>query len=142
MDLNTPIINISVPPPSRDSGNPCIPSPCGPNSQCRVIGDQAACSCMPNYVGRSPNCRPECTINAECSSNLACVNERCVDPCPGSCGSNALCSVVKHNPVCTCTQGYEGDPLVQCNPALPPCEISFTFCDQISEIFSDRFGLF
>lgn len=104
---------ILVPPPNT---NPCDPSPCGPNSQCRVIGTQAACSCVPNYVGRPPSCRPECTQNSECASNRACKNERCVDPCPGACGHNAQCIVVKHNAMCTCVPGFEGNPSTQCTP--------------------------
>lgn len=94
--------------------NPCINNPCGPHSVCRVIGNQGACSCLPNYIGRPPNCRPECVIDSECPSNKACINERCIDPCVGKCGVNALCSVVKHNPVCNCISGYEGDPYTQC----------------------------
>lgn len=96
--------------------NPCVPSPCGPNSQCRVVGETPVCSCLPNFVGRAPNCRPECTINSECPANLACINERCKDPCPGSCGFNAFCNVVNHSPVCTCEAGYNGDPFSGCNP--------------------------
>lgn len=107
--------NLSEP---NDPENPCVPSPCGPNSQCRVIGTQAACSCVPNYIGQPPNCRPECTINAECPSNLACIKEKCQDPCLGSCGVNALCSVVNHNAICTCISGYEGDPTMQCSTIL------------------------
>lgn len=95
--------------------NPCVPSPCGPNSQCRVVGTTPACSCLPNYLGRSPNCRPECVINAECPGNLACQNERCADPCPGSCGIHATCMVVKHTPVCSCIPGYTGDPFAGCS---------------------------
>lgn len=97
-----------------DPVNPCVPSPCGPNSQCRAIGETPVCSCLSNYIGRAPNCRPECTISAECSSNLACINERCKDPCPGSCGFNAQCHVVKHSPVCSCLNGYTGDPFSSC----------------------------
>jgi hypothetical protein len=93
---------------------PCSPSPCGPNSECRVIGDQAACSCLPNYIGRVPNCRPECSIDAECPSNAACINERCKDPCQGACGLNALCLTVNHKPVCSCQQGYTGDAARNC----------------------------
>lgn len=104
------------------SGNPCVPSPCGPNSQCRVVGTQAACSCLPNYIGRAPNCRPECTINAECPGNLACQSERCTDPCPGSCGSFTTCTVIKHAPVCQCISGYTGDPFTGCS-IIPPCKI-------------------
>lgn len=97
------------------SSNPCIPSPCGPNSQCRVVGSTPACSCLPNYIGRSPNCRPECTINSECPGNLACQNERCRDPCPGSCGPHTTCIVVKHAPMCHCIVGYTGDPFSGCS---------------------------
>lgn len=102
--------------PIAPKGLPCDPSPCGPYSQCRVVGTQAACSCLPNYIGRAPNCRPECTTDSECSSNLACRNERCVDPCPGACGINAICQPVNHNPMCTCVPGYEGDGIKNCNP--------------------------
>lgn len=97
------------------SGDPCVPSPCGPNSQCRVVGTQAACSCLANYIGRAPNCRPECTINAECPSNLACQNERCKDPCPGSCGPFTTCMVIKHASVCQCVSGFTGDPFTGCS---------------------------
>lgn len=108
---------------AKDNINPCVPSPCGPNSQCKVIGSQAACSCQPNYIGQPPQCRPECIINAECPSNKACINERCADPCPGSCGVNALCSVVNHDVICTCLTGYEGNPSVQCNLKPLTCKI-------------------
>lgn len=109
------------------SGNPCVPTPCGPNSQCRVINTQAVCSCLPNYIGRAPNCRPECLINAECSGNLACQNERCIDPCRGSCGSFTVCTTIKHTPVCQCTEGYSGDPFRGC-VFLPPSKTYFFLC--------------
>lgn len=96
--------------------DPCVPSPCGLNAQCRVINQQASCSCLSNYFGSPPNCRPECTINADCSSNLACMNEKCRDPCPGACGVSALCSVVAHTPICSCPSGYMGDPFTACTP--------------------------
>lgn len=105
----------------RPSGNPCIPSPCGPNSQCRAIGDTPACSCLPNYVGRAPNCRPECVISAECPANLACINERCSDPCIGACGIHTYCTVQNHNSVCVCENGYTGDPFSSCTE-IPKCK--------------------
>lgn len=119
--LNSPGKKLA--PIQKDEGNPCVPSPCGPNSQCRVVGEREACSCLPNYIGRPPNCRPECTINAECPSNRACKSEHCVDPCIGSCGDNAVCSVVKHSPVCTCITGYEGDALTRCTIIPVTCKI-------------------
>lgn len=104
------------------TGNPCIPSPCGPNSQCKVVGSQAACSCLSTFIGRPPNCRPECTINEECPGNLACQNEKCKDPCPGACGSFSTCTVIKHRPVCHCVDGYTGDPFTGCS-AIVVCKI-------------------
>ncbi len=96
--------------------NPCLPNPCGPYSNCRVIGHTSACSCLPNYIGRPPLCRPECTINSECPANLACINERCKDPCVGSCGISTVCNVVNHSPICTCQYLYTGDPFSGCYP--------------------------
>lgn len=103
----------------QDPVDPCVPSPCGPNSVCRAIGSTPACSCLPNYIGRAPNCRPECMLNAECPATLACVNERCTNPCVGSCGINARCTVVKHNPICECEAGFTGDPFSVCTEIIP-----------------------
>lgn len=96
--------------------DPCYPSPCGPNSNCHVIGETGVCSCFANYVGRPPNCRPECTLNSDCPRNLACINEKCKDPCPGSCGSYTTCTVNNHQPICTCYEQYTGDPFSSCSP--------------------------
>jgi hypothetical protein len=99
--------------------NPCVPSPCGPYSECRDRGGYPSCTCQTGYVGSAPNCRPECSINAECASNLACMREKCRDPCPGSCGAGAVCNVMNHMPVCTCPEGYTGDPFTNCYPKPP-----------------------
>lgn len=94
--------------------DPCVPSPCGPNSQCRVLSQQASCSCITGYQGSPPFCRPECTINSDCPSNLACINEKCRDPCPGACGIAAMCSVVTHTLICSCPADYTGNPFTEC----------------------------
>lgn len=94
--------------------NPCQPSPCGPYSQCRVINGHAVCSCQAGYVGFPPSCRPECVVSADCPQDKACLNQKCRDPCPGTCGVNARCQVVNHNAVCSCLPGFTGDPIVNC----------------------------
>lgn len=96
--------------------NPCIPSPCGPYSQCREVNDRAICACIDNYIGSPPACRPECSLNSECFLDKACINLKCVDPCPGACGQNARCQVINHNPICSCSSGYVGDPFISCIP--------------------------
>lgn len=93
---------------------PCNPSPCGPNSQCRAINTQAVCTCVPGFIGTPPTCRPECVISSDCSLDKACVNQKCINPCPGTCGIGARCQVVNHNPICSCPQRYTGDPFTRC----------------------------
>lgn len=98
----------------QDPINVCSPSPCGPYSICREVNGHAVCSCQADYIGSPPNCRPECLVSSECSQDKACVNQRCVDPCIGTCGQNAKCQVINHNPICSCSNGYTGDPFVRC----------------------------
>lgn len=96
--------------------DPCQPSPCGPNSQCRVINEQAVCSCLPEFTGSPPGCRPECVVSSECPTEKACVNQKCVDPCPSTCGLNAECRVLNHSPICFCANHYTGNPFTRCYP--------------------------
>jgi len=112
------------------ASDPCNPSPCGPNAQCRVSNNAAVCECLPGYFGNafSSGCRPECVISADCPRDRACVRSKCIDPCPGVCGYNAQCNVVNHSPVCSCPQPLTGDPFLECKktPPLPvdPCNPS------------------
>lgn len=96
--------------------DPCSPSPCGPNSICRVNSGLAVCSCQTGFIGSPPTCRPECVVSVECPLTQACLNNKCQDPCPGTCGQNARCQVVNHNPICSCAAGNTGDPFRQCFP--------------------------
>jgi len=94
--------------------NPCQPSPCGPNAQCRPHQEQAICYCLPGYLGTPPSCRPECSSNSDCPLDKYCLNLRCRDPCPGACGLRALCHVQNHSPICLCPSFLTGNPLLAC----------------------------
>ena len=108
-------IKIIAPRPAPEIIDPCNPSPCGINAECRERNNAAACVCLPGLQGDPyTECKPECTINQECASNLACIANKCKDPCPGVCGTHAMCSVRNHNPSCTCDPGYFGDPFRIC----------------------------
>lgn len=96
--------------------NPCEPSPCGPNSVCRVVNGQAVCSCATDYFGSPPNCKPECVVSSECPMDKTCVHQKCVNPCPTPCGINSNCHVYYHSPICSCIIGYTGDPFSACHP--------------------------
>ena len=99
--------------------DPCRPSPCGINAECRERNQAASCTCLPGLFGDPyVECKPECTINPDCPTTKACVRNKCVDPCPGVCGSRATCSVQSHSPVCRCDPGLIGDPFTACYP--PP----------------------
>ena len=96
--------------------DPCNPSPCGSNALCTDQNHRsAACQCISEYFGDPyVACRPECLVNSDCPSNKACQNNKCIDPCPGTCGVNAICRVVSHVPTCMCIVGYVGDPFTEC----------------------------
>ena len=92
--------------------DPCASSPCGPNARC----NDGICTCLPEYQGDPyVGCRPECVLNTDCLQNRACIRNKCVDPCPGTCGINAECLIYSHVPMCSCPNGMVGNAFVQCN---------------------------
>lgn len=72
------------------------------------------CSCLIGYVGVPPSCRPECLVDSDCTSLKSCSNQKCIDPCLGTCGLNAECRIHYHKAICYCPNGYSGDPFTQC----------------------------
>lgn len=90
----------------------CGNNPCGPNAECI----QNECRCIAEYQGNPyEGCRPECRTNAECSRDRACLRNKCVDPCRGTCGQSAICEVVNHIPICSCPPDYTGNPFTYCH---------------------------
>lgn len=74
---------------------------------------------MPEFNGDPySGCRPECVLNSDCSRDKACIRNKCVDPCPGTCAPNAICSVQNHIPICSCPTGFEGNAFVRCQPIV------------------------
>lgn len=106
--------------PDNTTVQPCLPNPCDPNAQCDAYGNQfAICDpCVGSNALNSPLCRPECVLSSDCPFNKACLKNRCVDPCPGSCGVNAECSVYHHDAICRCVAGFEGNPYEHCKHSL------------------------
>lgn len=118
--LGNPFISCTFREEPRIPQDPCSPSPCGPNSQCREINGVASCGCLLGYVGAPPNCRPECIIDQDCASDRSCRQMKCTDPCQGLCGVNAHCRTVAHSPNCYCNKGYIGDAFNGCH--FPPAQ--------------------
>lgn len=107
----------------------CQSNPCGLNAKCY----NGKCVCNPDYFGDPYyQCRPECTTSVDCSSNKACRNLKCVDPCVGACASTAVCNVYNHVVMCACPHGTTGSAYVQCNP------VAGTRSCQLKEILQMR----
>lgn len=112
-------------PVTSEQPTPCIPTPCGSNAVCRELNGAGSCSCLTDYIGNPyEGCRPECVINSDCTSDRACIRSKCQNPCPGTCGQNAICQVINHLPSCSCQPGYTGDPFRYCNVAIPERKLS------------------
>ena len=68
-----------------------------------------------------PEPQPECVVDADCPSRMACLNEVCRNPCTTltPCGQNAECTVKNTLPqrtmVCMCIPAYVGDADIACN---------------------------
>lgn len=93
--------------------DPCVPSPCGPNAEC----SNGICNCIAEFQGNPYiGCRPECVLNADCPRDRACMRNKCLDPCPGACAFNALCTVIGHVPMCNCPGNMTGNAFSQCTP--------------------------
>ena len=112
--------------------HPCFPNPCGFNAKCNMHSTSehaSTCVCIKGYFGDPFSfCqKPECNLNKNCPADRVCRNQFCVNPCPGLCGTNAVCSISKHLPNCDCLQGYTGNPLVS-------CKLSKIFFDIVSPI--------
>ena len=55
--------------------------------------------------------QPECLVDPDCPSHLACINEKCENPCfTLSCGIGAECKVKNHRAICVCRPGLVGNP--------------------------------
>lgn len=98
------------------SAPPCNPSPCGPGAVCTTSGSSAICSCPSGTYGdaKSTGCRPECVVSSECPRDRACVRNKCIDPCIGTCGNGAMCRVFDHAPICSCPPTTTGNPFTEC----------------------------
>ena len=97
--------------------DPCSPSPCGANADCQQKNGLGICICHKEYFGNPyVSCQPECVLDGDCARNKNCVRNKCVNLCPGPCGSGADCSVVNHMTMCSCPEGYTGDPFSYCRP--------------------------
>ena len=112
---NNELCTFPAPPPYPKL--PCQPNPCGSNARCTPSDGSAVCTCLEGYRGNPyTQCRPECIVSSDCPLTLACISQRCRDPCPGTCDSTAICNVISHNPKCFCPEGYFGDPYTKCHP--------------------------
>jgi hypothetical protein len=104
--------------------NPCTElKPCKPSARCSILDTipvrTMVCSCPESYIPDEngecksiPLVKIGCSHDDECSNSESCINGQCRNPC--NCGLNAECTVQKHRPICSCINGYEGNPNLEC----------------------------
>ena len=98
-----------------------------------IRNGEVVCNCPAPLIGNPyQSCRPECIVNSDCTRDSSCVRQKCVDPCKGTCGVDASCKVSNHNPVCSCPEGYSGDPFSRCiQITIPSKNLIVCFSDVI-----------
>lgn len=107
----------------------CTPSTCGENALCTLVASRPVCSCPRGYYGDPIYLckRAECLDTSDCPGHLSCINEKCSDPCQGTCGTSANCETRNHVPVCSCPPGYTGNPFTSCRK-FDPGNYGVVFC--------------
>ncbi|XP_037042825.1 neurogenic locus notch homolog protein 1-like [Bradysia coprophila] len=83
--------------------HPCDPNPCrGYNEFCRELKGHAFCQCQYAPFRRLPEsgCNPECGTKFDCPANETCLNNKCVQSCPGDCSPSEECFVFNHQAKC------------------------------------------
>lgn len=106
--------------------------PCAPNAVCFTRNHGTGCKCpddLPfgnplSYCEKAtpPSTEPECKIDVNCPSKLACIADHCVNPCTAlsPCTTSSECSVLDSTPIrtltCTCPEGWVPDKDGECRP--------------------------
>ena len=60
----------------------------------------------------SVDVKPQCSYDNDCNDNELCHEGNCQGACRGDngCGVNTACDERNHRPVCSCLDGFRGDP--------------------------------
>ena len=110
---------------TRECRDPCSSSQprCEVNKKCQVRNHRPVCVCKHGFVVNEMGeltCAPDtmaCLRDSDCSSNAACLNGKCQNPCnmrkKPPCPADKACEVLDHRPICIC--------LKNCNPSLSIC---------------------
>ena len=102
------------------AGNPydyCSLVPESPPPECTSDSQ-----CALGRICELDKCITGCRFDENCPHDQACINRQCLNPCdfPSACGSNAECTPVSHRPRCSCSNGYTGDPNIECTAIITP----------------------
>ncbi|XP_040568316.1 zonadhesin [Lepeophtheirus salmonis] len=107
--------------------DPCVPSPCGPNTSCKAnINGNPVCHCLSDFIPKPDTitgCGYECERDSDCQSSYICNDFKCIvkpDPCdPSPCGPGTSCYPnFNGNPICKCLLGLvpKPDTITGCGP--------------------------
>ena len=98
--------------------DPCrVYDPCGKEALCETSSHRPVCRCPSGWAGNPyEQCfKYECLVDDDCPFDKACVNKECTNPCNRLiCGSRAECRVDRHEAICFCPPGLQGNPVIAC----------------------------
>ena len=106
---------------TRECTRLCLRNPCAVGATCTAQNHREICACNPPLTGDGyTQCRepptvrpePECRIDEDCPSRMACIAETCQNPCrvANPCTGSQKCQVTDTLPTrtvsCVCPQGF------------------------------------
>jgi hypothetical protein len=118
----------------------CDEDSCAETATCIGQQHQAKCHCPPGTTGspyiechgeKHTKPEPECRSDSDCSSQLACINQLCKNPCANGdvCTRDQECRVLDTLPLrtvlCQCPPDTIADNLGNCKPirSQPECQV-------------------
>lgn len=109
----------------------CDLDSCALTARCEGRHHQPVCNCQPGTTGNPyVECsgyreQPQCTVDSDCPSQLACINVHCENPCAKSdvCSPQQTCTVLDTLPLrtvmCRCPIDTTTDNAGRCVPVQP-----------------------
>lgn len=97
---------------------------CQSNKCIQIVGCVSDNECRSTEICEKNRCIEGCRTNSDCSFKSACISNSCQNPCSmKTCGTNAYCVPINHEPLCRCPEGFSGDAYQGCQIQKLDCHV-------------------